>query len=94
MKNNAIEIMGTRHGEKLFETLISREEMVSAVEMGNYYKIPADDRDLNYGKYFHKGEEKISYQDDYTSHNTRRLNVDEIKELLLSISFVKDKLNA
>jgi UDP-N-acetylglucosamine 4,6-dehydratase/5-epimerase len=93
-KNNAIEIMGTRHGEKLFETLISREEMVSAIEMGDYYKIPADDRDLNYGKYFHKGEEKISYQDDYTSHNTRRLNVDEIKELLLSISFVKDKLNA
>lgn len=93
-KNNHIDILGTRHGEKLFETLISREEMASAVEMDDYYKIPADHRDLNYSKYFNKGEKRISSQEDYTSHNTKRLDINEIKNLLLTIKYVKEKLNA
>ena len=93
-KDNIIDIKGTRHGEKLFETLISREEMVNAKKMDNYYKIPADNRDLNYNKYFINGEEKISFQDDYTSHNTKRLNIEEIKSLLLTVEYVRDKLNA
>ena len=69
-------------------------EIIKAQEINNYYRIPADNRDLNYNKYFIKGEEKITYQDDYTSHNTKRLNIEEIKELLLSIDYVKDRLNA
>ena len=93
-KDNLIDIKGTRHGEKLFETLISREEMVNAEEIDNYYRIPADNRDLNYNKYFINGEEKISDQNDYTSHNTKRLNVKEIIKLLLTVDYVRDKLNA
>ena len=93
-KNGEIQIIGTRHGEKLYESLISREEMAHAHDLGDYYRIPADNRDLNYAKYFSEGEEKISYQDDYTSHNTRRLNVSEIKELLLSLDYLKEELNA
>jgi len=87
-------VIGTRHGEKLYESLISREEMAHAIDMGDYYRIPADNRDLNYAKYFSEGESDISKLDDYTSHNTRRLNVDEIKSLLLSLEFIKEKLNA
>src|SRR3569832_1828814 len=71
--------IGTRHGEKLYESLISREEMAHAIDMGGYYRIPADNRDLNYAKYFSEGETDISKLDDYTSHNTHRLNVEEIK---------------
>jgi UDP-glucose 4-epimerase len=87
-------IIGTRHGEKLYETLISREEMAHAEDMGGYYRIPADNRDLNYAKYFSEGEEGISNLDDYTSHNTRRLSVEQIKQLLLSLDYIKEELNA
>jgi len=87
-------IIGTRHGEKLYESLISREEMAHAVDMGDYYRIPADNRDLNYAKYFSDGEEVISHTEDYTSHSTNRLNVEEIKTLLMKLDFIKDELNA
>jgi UDP-N-acetylglucosamine 4,6-dehydratase len=94
--NNTLEarVIGTRHGEKLYESLISREEMVRAQDMGAYYRIPADNRDLDYAQYFDEGEEQISHQDDYTSHNTQRLNVEQVKALLLKLNFIKDKLNA
>jgi UDP-glucose 4-epimerase len=87
-------VIGTRHGEKLYESLVSREEMAQAIDMGRYYRIPTDSRDLNYAKYFSEGEVDISALDDYTSHNTRRLNVEEIKSLLLTLDFIKDELNA
>ena len=90
----AVRIIGTRHGEKLHESLISREEMVRAQDMTGYYRIPADNRDINYDKYFSKGDEKISYSDDYTSHNTNRLNVEQIKSLLLTLDFIKEALSA
>jgi UDP-N-acetylglucosamine 4,6-dehydratase/5-epimerase len=92
--NNPLRIIGTRHGEKLYESLISREEMAHAQDMGDYYRIPADNRDLNYAKYFSEGEEKISQFDDYTSHNTRRLNIEQIKQLLLKLDYIKEELNA
>ena len=84
--------IGTRHGEKLYESLISREEMARAEDHGNYYRIPADTRDLNYDKYFVEGEARISEMDDYTSHNTRRLNVEEVKHVLSSLSLVQDAM--
>jgi len=87
-------IIGTRHGEKLFESLISREEMAHAQDMGGYYRIPADNRDLNYAQYFSEGEEKISHTEDYTSHNTTRLNVEQVKALLLKLDYIKEELNA
>jgi UDP-N-acetylglucosamine 4,6-dehydratase len=87
-------VIGTRHGEKLYESLISREEMAHAQDRGGYYRIPADNRDLNYAKYFSEGEESISHLDDYTSHNTHRLNVAEVKELLLTLDFIKEELDA
>lgn len=92
--DSAIKTIGTRHGEKLYESLISREEMAHAKEMDNYYRIPADNRDLNYAKYFSEGDRDISMLDDYTSHNTRRLNVDQIKQLLLGLDFIEEELNA
>ncbi|MBN8766985.1 MAG: polysaccharide biosynthesis protein [Thiobacillus sp.] len=92
-KENEIRIIGTRHGEKLYESLISREEMAHAKDMGNYYRIPVDGRDLNYAKYFSEGEEKISELDDYTSHNTSRLNVEQVKELLLKLDYIQEELN-
>jgi len=88
------QVIGTRHGEKLYESLISREEMAHAIDMGDYYRIPADNRDLNYAKYFSEGETDISKLDDYTSHNTRRLSVEEVKSLLLTLDYIKDELNA
>ena len=87
-------IIGTRHGEKLYESLISREEMAHAQDMGGYYRIPADNRDLNYAQYFSEGEEKISHSEDYTSHNTNRLNVEQVKSLLLKLDFIKEELDA
>ncbi len=92
--NSAIKTIGTRHGEKLYESLISREEMALAKEIDNYYCIPADNRDLNYAKYFSEGDQNISLIDDYTSHNTRRLNVEQIKQLLLGLDFIGEQLNA
>ena len=93
-KNNAVNIIGTRHGEKLYESLISREEMANAEDMGAYYRIPADNRDLNYAKYFSEGEKRISQLDDFTSHNTKRLSMEEIKSLLLKLDYIKEELNA
>jgi UDP-glucose 4-epimerase len=89
-----IRVIGTRHGEKLFESLISREEMAHASDMGGYYRIPADNRDLNYGKYFIDGEELISQSEDYTSHNTERLTVAQVKDLLLKLDYIREQLNA
>jgi UDP-N-acetylglucosamine 4,6-dehydratase len=88
-----INIIGTRHGEKLFESLISREEMAKAEDMGNYFRVPADNRDLNYAQYFTEGEEKIASFEDYTSHNTQRLSVPQIKELLLKLDFIREELH-
>lgn len=93
-KQNEIRIIGTRHGEKLYESLVSREEMAHAIDMGGYYRIPADNRDLNYAKYFSEGEEKISSLDDYTSHNTVRLDIKSIKALLLNLDYIQEELNA
>ncbi len=92
-KDNQVRVIGTRHGEKLYESLISREEMVKAEDMGAYYRIPADNRDLNYAQYFSEGEEKISHQEDYTSHNTEHLSVDQVKKLLLKLEYIKDALD-
>jgi UDP-glucose 4-epimerase len=91
---NPLQVIGTRHGEKLYETLISREEMAKAEDMGEYYRIPSDNRDLNYAQYFSEGTEKISHLDDYTSHNTERLNVEQLKQMLLQLDFIKEKLHA
>ena len=93
-KDNETQIIGTRHGEKLYESLISREEMAHATDMGRYFRIPADNRDLNYARYFNEGEETISHLVDYTSHNTQRLNVAEVKELLLRLEYIKEEINA
>ena len=87
-----IKVIGTRHGEKLYESLLSREEMARVEEMDCYYRVPADTRDLNYSKYFSVGEERISHLDDYTSHNTERLNVAQVKELLLTLDYIQEEL--
>ena len=87
-----VKVIGTRHGEKLYETLVTREEMAKAIDMGNYYRIPCDTRDLNYDKFFVEGDEKVSKVEDYHSHNTRRLDVDGLKELLLKLRFVREDL--
>lgn len=91
-KNNEIKIIGTRHGEKLFETLMNREEMATARDLGEYYRISIDDRDLNYNKYFFEGEEQISTKQDYTSNNTNILNIEEIKEILLKVEYIRKEL--
>lgn len=87
--HNEIKYIGTRHGEKLFESLVNREDMLKAQDLGEYYRIPADNRDLNYDLYFSKGEGKISLADEYTSHNTHRLDVEETKKLLLELSMIR-----
>ena len=89
-----IRIIGTRHGEKLFESLVSREEMAKASDDEQYYRIPADNRDLNYAKYFVEGETTVSTTDDYTSHNTHRLSEDETIALLLKLDYIQEQLNA
>jgi UDP-glucose 4-epimerase len=91
--DNEIKVLGTRHGEKLYETLLNREEMVKAEDMGNFYRVPADQRGLNYAKYFTEGEIETSSIEDYNSHNTERLNVDQTAELLLKLDFVNSELN-
>ncbi len=87
-----IKIIGTRHGEKLYEALLTREEMVHAEDMGDYYRIPADTRDLNYAKFFEEGEEVVTQADEYHSHNTYQLNEDELKEMLLNLLEIQDDL--
>lgn len=86
---NEIAIIGTRHGEKLYETLVSREDMIKAEDLGDYYRIPADNRDLNYEKYFSEGEEDLSKIEDYHSHNTHRLDLEGTKKLLLKLDIIK-----
>ncbi len=92
--DNPIKIIGTRHGEKLYESLVNREDMMKAEDMGGYYRIPADNRDLNYEKYFSEGEEDISKVEDYHSHNTERLDVEGTKKLLLKLDFIREDVNA
>lgn len=87
-----VKVIGTRHGEKLYETLVTREEMAKAIDMGNYYRIPCDTRDLNYDKFFTEGNEEMSKIEDYHSHNTRRLDVEGMKEQLLRLNFVQADL--
>ena len=89
---NEIKVIGTRHGEKLYETLLTREEMVPAKDCGDYYRIPADTRDLNYNKYFSEGDVKIDYGWEYTSHNTKRLDVEGVKMLLLKLTYIRQEL--
>jgi UDP-N-acetylglucosamine 4,6-dehydratase len=84
-----VRVIGTRHGEKLYETLVNREEMAKAFELGDYYRVPVDNRDLNYDSYFTEGEEKVSLVEDYNSHNTRRLDVTATKELLLKLPQIR-----
>ncbi|MER9318521.1 polysaccharide biosynthesis protein [Mesorhizobium sp. M0659] len=93
-RDNPIKIIGTRHGEKLFESLVSREEMVRAEDLGSYYRIPADSRDLNYDKYFVEGEKELSTLEDYTSHNTERLNIEQVKKLLSQLDLIKEAISA
>jgi UDP-N-acetylglucosamine 4,6-dehydratase len=94
LAKNSIEIIGTRYGEKLYETLLSREEKTMAQENGKYYCIPSTNSDFNYEKYFIEGQKKISSSDDYTSHNAERLNIKEIKKLLLTLDFIQKALRA
>ena len=91
-QKHPVKIMGTRHGEKLYETLVSREEMARVEELGDFYRIPADGRDLNYTQYFSEGEVAVSAIDDYTSHNTQRLSIEEIKNLLYTLEYVQNEL--
>jgi UDP-glucose 4-epimerase len=87
--DNPVRVVGTRHGEKLYETLLTREELARAEDLGGYYRIPADTRNLNYNLYFTQGEERVSREKDYNSHNTRRLSVEEMVELLRELDVVK-----
>ena len=89
---NEVKIIGTRHGEKLYETLCTREEMVKAEDMGEFYRIPADNRDLNYARYFSEGEEDVAEIEDYHSHNTEQKDVEEMKKLLFQLDAVKDAI--
>lgn len=93
-KDNPVRVIGTRHGEKLYETLVSREEMARAQDMGRYYRIPADNRDLNYNMYETDGEIKISQLDDYTSHNTDQLDARQVKQLLSGLDFIQEHIRA
>jgi UDP-N-acetylglucosamine 4,6-dehydratase len=89
-RNTEIKVIGTRHGEKLHESLVSREEMARAEDLGHYFRIPADSRDLNYNKFFVEGQTKVSKSEDYTSHNTWRLNVGQVKKVLLQLDMVRE----
>lgn len=89
-----VKIIGTRHGEKLYESLVSREEMARADDLGGYYRIPADSRDLNYDKYFVEGQTEISKIDDYTSHNTHRLDVEQVKDVLMKLEIIREAVHA
>lgn len=90
--NVNIRIIGTRHGEKLYETLVTREEMAKSEDMGNYYRIPCDTRDLNYEKFFIVGQQKVSQFEDYHSHNTHQLDITEMQNLLLKLDLIKEDL--
>ena len=93
-KSNPINVIGTRHGEKLYESLVSREEMARALDVGRFYRIPADDRDLNYSRYFTEGEVTITKSEDYTSHSAKRLNIEQITALLRKLDYVQQELGS
>lgn len=90
--SNPIQVIGTRHGEKLYETLCTREEMAKATDLENFYQVPADNRDLNYGNFYENGDVKTAEYEDYNSHNTTRLNIQEVKEKLLSLEYIRKEL--
>lgn len=92
-KDNLVKVIGTRHGEKHYESLVSREEMAKAQDVGRYYRIPADNRDLNYNKYFNQGSQKLSGAEDYTSHNTERLDVAGVVALLNTLDFIREQVD-
>jgi UDP-N-acetylglucosamine 4,6-dehydratase/5-epimerase len=92
--NSEIRIIGTRHGEKLYETLLTKEEHRVAIDMGDFYRVPADKRDLNYDKFFVEGDSKLSFEEEYNSHNTKRLTIEEIKEKLCKLDYVIDELES
>lgn len=94
LQPDRIRIIGTRHGEKLYESLVAREELARSEDMGSYYRIPADNRDLNYAKFSVEGELSIATYEDYTSHNTTRLNVESVKTLLLKLDYIQEQLHA
>jgi UDP-N-acetylglucosamine 4,6-dehydratase len=91
--DNQLRIIGTRHGEKLYETLLTREEMARAIDLGDYYRVPADCRELNYALYYSAGQSRLAEIEDYHSHNVRRLNVDELAELLLRLPYIQEELS-
>jgi UDP-N-acetylglucosamine 4,6-dehydratase/5-epimerase len=90
--DNEVKVIGTRHGEKLYETLLTKEEFVASIDLGGFYRVPADQRDLNYDKYFVEGNENLQQFEDYNSHNTERLNVEQIKEKLLKLDYIQEEL--
>jgi UDP-N-acetylglucosamine 4,6-dehydratase/5-epimerase len=90
--DNEIKIIGTRHGEKIYETLLTKEEYTEAQDMGEFYRVPADKRDLNYDKYFIEGNQQLQEIEDYNSHNTERLNVEQVKEKLLKLDYIQEEL--
>lgn len=91
---NEIKVIGTRHGEKLYETLLTKEEFVKAEDLGSFFKVPADKRDLNYDKYFVVGDQKLTTEEEYNSHNTQRLDIEGVKEKLLQLEYVRNELKA
>jgi len=90
--DNEIKVIGTRHGEKHYETLLTKEEFATSEDMGNYFRVPADARDLNYAQYMEEGKNELSEGEEYNSRNTRQLNIEEIKETLLGLSYVRKEL--
>lgn len=90
--NSQIKVIGTRHGEKLYETLVNREDMLKAEDMGNYYRIPADNRDLNYAQYYSEGQTEVNKYDEYHSHNTTRLDIEGMKQLLQKLPIIKKEI--
>ena len=90
--DNDIKIIGTRHGEKLYETLLTKEEYVVAQDLSRFYRVPADKRDLNYDKYFVEGNKCLTKEEEYNSHNTQRLSVSQIKEKLLKLDYIQEEL--
>ena len=91
---NEVKVIGIRHGEKMYETLLTKEECINAIDMGGFYRVPADNRDLNYGKYFSKGNKKANIPEEFNSNNTKILNVEEVKERLLSLSYIQNELKS
>ena len=91
---HSMNVIGIRHGEKMFETLLTREEHVKAIDMGGFFRVPADNRDLNYSKFFTDGDQKLATTDEYNSNNTIQLNVEQVKQKLLTLDYVKKELSA